>query len=234
MGTKADLESEVSAIFAETWEIKEGQLVPDPANLKLSNDARHFERATILYADLSGSTNLVDNFPWTFAGEIYKTFLASAAKVIRAQGGAITSYDGDRIMAVFLGDTQTSNAAKCGLQVNWAVRHIVNPALKKQYPNKDYVILQIVGIDTSEVRTARIGVRGDNDLVWIGRAANYAAKLTEFSNDYPTWLTADGYKRIMDTVKFGGSEQKNMWTEFNWAAMNGIPVYGSNWEWAFE
>ena len=37
---------------------------------------------------------------------------------------------------------------------------------------------QIVGIDTGEVRTARIGIRGGNDLVWIRRAANYAAKLT--------------------------------------------------------
>jgi class 3 adenylate cyclase len=101
------------------------------------------------------------------------------AKIIRARGGVITAYDGDRIMAVFLGDTQTSDAARCGLQINWAVRNIINPTFTKQYQNTDYVIKQVVGIDTSELRAARIGVRGGNDLVWIGRAANYAAKLTE-------------------------------------------------------
>jgi hypothetical protein len=30
-----------------------------------------------------------------------------------------------------IGDTQTSSAAKCGLQINWAVKNIINPALKK-------------------------------------------------------------------------------------------------------
>lgn len=45
------------------------------------------------------------------------------------------------------------------------------------------------GIDTSEIRAARIGVRGGDDLAWIGRTANYVAKLTSCRSDYQTWLT---------------------------------------------
>jgi len=38
------------------------------------------------------------------AAEIYKTYLHCAAKIIRSEGGSITSYDGDRIMGIFIGD----------------------------------------------------------------------------------------------------------------------------------
>lgn len=102
-----DLGTEVRQIFAEQWTTSKGIA----KNLKLANDSRHFARATILYADLSGSTTLVDAHPWTMAGEIYKTYLACAARVIRSMGGEIVAYDGDRVMAVFISDMQTSNAA---------------------------------------------------------------------------------------------------------------------------
>lgn len=158
-----DLKSEARDIFSKQWNVAEGEVVPDPSALKLTNDARHFERATVLYADLSGSTNLVNTKHWQIAGEIYKAYLYCAAKIIRSLGGDITSYDGDRVMAVFIGPNQTSNAAICGLQINWAVKNVVNPALKTKYPNVEYVVKQVVGIDTSELRAARIGVRGGND-----------------------------------------------------------------------
>jgi class 3 adenylate cyclase len=231
MAIKSDLEREVAGIFVENWQLAKSTVIPDPASLKLSNDARYFERCTILYADLSGSTNLVNNFRWSFAGEIYKSFLTVSARIIRLYETTITSYDGDRIMAVFTGDAQTSNAAKCGLQINWAVLNIINPALKKQYSQTSYVVKQVVGIDTGEVRAARIGVRGDNDLVWIGRAANYAAKLTECRSDYPTWLTEQAYDKLNASSKDSNPEKKNMWTKFTWTGMNDIPAYGSNWSW---
>ena len=234
MGILKDLQDEVHTIFAETWDATAGQVVPDPEDLRLSNHAREFDRATILYADLSGSTNLVNNHPWTKAGEIYKSYLACAARIIRSLDGEITAYDGDRVMAVFLGETQTSNAAKCGLQINWAVKNIVNPGLAKQYPNFNYEVKQVVGIDTGQVRAARIGIRGGNDLVWIGRAANYAAKLTECRNDYPTWITAEAYRKLLKWAKYGGNREQLMWKEFKWTAMNDIPVYGSSWSWSIS
>src|ERR1017187_3508506 len=156
MGLKSDMKIEVKEIFSETWDVTDARVVPEPDDLLLSNDAKYFDRATILYSDLSGSTRLVDGYEWGFAGEIYKAYLLCAAKVIRSLEGVIAAYDGDRIMAVFTGDAQTSNAAKCGLQINWIVQNIVNPALCNQYPDTDFVVKQVVGIDTSEIRAARI------------------------------------------------------------------------------
>jgi class 3 adenylate cyclase len=135
-------------------------------------------------------------------------------------------------MAVFIGDYQTTSAAKCGLKINWTVQNVINPALKAQYPSTDYWVKQIVGIDTSEIRAARIGVRGGNDLVWIGRAANYAAKLTSCRNDYQTWVTADAFDKLNDEAKYGGDPRRLMWNTFTWTGMNDQTVYGSSWTWA--
>ncbi|SRR5258706_2958640 len=60
MTLKTDLESEVKAIFESTWEEREGKVVPDPKDLSLGNDAVKL-KATVLYADMADSTDLVDS-----------------------------------------------------------------------------------------------------------------------------------------------------------------------------
>ena len=50
---------------------------------------------------------------------------------------------------------------------------------------------------------------GANDLVWVGPAANYAAKLTELDAACPTWITHRVYNKLADEAKF--SSGKNMW-----------------------
>ena len=58
----------------------------------------------------------------------------------------ITAYDGDRVMAVFIGDPQSAPAARCALKINYAVANIINPALKVQYPKSTYQVKQVIGI----------------------------------------------------------------------------------------
>jgi class 3 adenylate cyclase len=226
-----DMKSEVAKIFCEQWTKRSGQGVPEPENIKLGNDAVEFEKATILYADLSGSTAMVNATAWTFAAEVYKTFLYCAARLVRAEGGKITSYDGDRIMGIFVGDDQWPCATRCGLKINYAVEEIINPALKAQYPDSRYEVKQVVGIDTSRIRAARTGVRGGNDIVWVGQAANHAAKLTEINLAERTWITKTVYDNLNEETKLGGENRQSMWKSFKWSQNGDLPIYGSIWRW---
>jgi len=219
---------DVAKIFRDTWTTRDGRKVPEPEDLKLLNDAVKLQ-GTVLYADLDASTDLVDRYTPAFAAEIYKTFLHCSAKSIRQQGGAITSYDGDRIMAVFIGDAKNSSAAKAALNINYSVSQIINPALKNQYPNDSYTVRHTVGVDTSDLFVARTGVRGANDLVWVGRAANHAAKLSDLDG-YPTWITPAVYTMLNDEAKY--SDGKSMWTSTSWPGRYGQTLYGSTWWWA--
>lgn len=225
-----DLKSEVASIFHDAWEVTTGRVVPAPSSIGLGNKAIEFESATVLYADLDGSTVMVDKKTWQFSAEIYKTYLHCAAKIVKAQDGVITAYDGDRIMAMFIGDRKCSRAAEAGLQLNYVVRHLINPGIQAQY-STDFVLQHVVGIDMSSIRAARTGVRGDNDLVWVGRAANYAAKLTSLpSSKQQVWVTGDVYKVLASDVK--QYNDRDVWTAHLWGAMENLPIYGSSWAFA--
>jgi len=87
----------------------------------------------VLYADLAESTNLVDAHKAWFAAEVYKSYLHCASKIIRDEGGIITAFDGDRVMAVFIGDLKNTSAARSALKINHAVVNIINPAIKAKF-----------------------------------------------------------------------------------------------------
>jgi class 3 adenylate cyclase len=231
MALADDLKSEVASIFATNWKERDGQVIPEPEDVKLGNDAIKLS-AAILYADLADSTGLVNSESKTFAAEIYKSYLHCASAIIRAEGGAITAFDGDRVMGVFIGNAKNSSAARCALKINHAVSNIINPAIRAQYSTKTYSVSHAVGVDTSDVLVARTGVWGANDLVWVGRAANYAAKLCSLrSVGYTAWITESIFNNMHKDSKYGGANADQlMWKEYDWTG-KGIKVHGSNWLW---
>ena len=56
-----DLKKEVWGIYVESWDVQRAQVVPGPDDLRLTNHAKEFDGVTVLYADLDGSTSMVDN-----------------------------------------------------------------------------------------------------------------------------------------------------------------------------
>jgi len=225
---KDDLEKRVKEIFKEEWTTRDGTVVPSEDSIKLSNDAVKL-KATVLYADLADSTKLVDGYKDWFAAEIYKAFLHCAAKIITSEGGTITAYDGDRVMAVFLGDAKNSTAARTALKINWAAKKLVQVKKDEQYTNNTYKLYHVCGIDTSDVFVSRTGIRGSNDLVWVGRAPNYAAKLAALDHNKPTWITKSVYDMLNDKSKY--SDGKDMWVKHTWNAMNNMEIYASTYWW---
>ena len=230
MGLLGDIQGEVAAIFAANWQRRKGRVIPEADNVKLGNDAVTLD-ATVLYADLAKSTALVDDYKDFFAAEIYKSFLVSACRVIRSEGGEVVAFDGDRVMAVYFGNSKNSSAARTALKINWTVRNVVNPAIKKQYPNTSYSVAHAVGIDSGKLFVARTGIRGSNDLVWVGRAANHAAKLCELRDaGYSSYITEGVYGMLIDAAKFAGSPRQNMWEKLRWSG-TGRTVYRSSFWW---
>ncbi len=232
MGLKDELTADVRKIFREQWSERDGQKVPEVEDIKLGNDAVKIE-ATVLYADLADSTKLVDGYDWMFSAEVYKTYLHCASKIIKNESGVITAFDGDRVMAVFFEGSKNTNAVRAGLKLKWAVVNIINPALKAQYPSKSYEVRQVVGIDTSVLHVARTGVWGDNDLVWVGRAANYAAKLSSINEPgYFTFITETVYSNMLDDGRLNDAGG-NMWGRRIYS-LNGLGTYRSKVGWTIH
>jgi class 3 adenylate cyclase len=229
---KEDLEkAAIETIRTDIWTPRDGRVVPEPEDLALRNDAIKLTEATVLYADIADSTALVDSQSPHFAAEVYKTYMICAARIIKNRGGTITAYDGDRIMGVFVGESQHGEAARAALNINWAVSKIINPTIKAEYGGVAYQMKHVVGVDTSSLFACRIGVRNDNDIVWVGRAANHAAKLSTINGDHRVYMTGTVFDKMKENSKYATNPRRIMWQELVWKPMNDMRIYGSNWIW---
>jgi len=231
MKTSQEIMSDVRNILSTKWQTREGRKVPEAEDVKLGNDAVKLE-GTVLYADLTDSTGLVNDYKDWFAAEIYKSYLVAACHIIRNNDGTITAFDGDRVMAVYIGTTKNSSAVKTALQIGFMVKEI-KAAVKNAYPNTSYQLRQAIGIDTTDLFVARTGIRNSNDLVWVGRSANYAAKLCGLvDGSYSSFITESVYNVLSDETKYGGNPRRSMWEKSYWQE-HGIAIYKSNWTWEF-
>ncbi|NQW73693.1 MAG: adenylate/guanylate cyclase domain-containing protein [Actinobacteria bacterium] len=225
MTLRDELAAYAAATHADSWTTVEGRRVPEADAVPQRNNAVKLD-ATVLYADLAESTQLVKTKkPW-FAAEVYKNYLYSAGRIISSLDGVITSYDGDRVMGVFIGDSMNTNAARAALRINYAVTKILMPALQARYPDSTYQIKQRVGVDTSSRFIARTGVRGNNDLVWVGNAANNAAKMAALSKGCTSYISANVYGMLSKKAKYASGTDDDMWKDLGTSDL-GYRIYGS-------
>lgn len=213
-------------VRVDKWKVSDGIVVPSPENIGLGNEGVRLD-AVVLYADLVDSTRLVTNYKDTFAAEVYKCFLSCACKIIKNLGGTIVGFDGDRVMAIYVGSNKNTCALKTALRINGAVHMIINPMIKNEW-NTDYTLHQVVGVDSGKLLVAKTGVRGDNDLVWVGPAANYAAKLCNLRiQNYASWCTKAVYEAAHNEAKY--FEGKPMWEARSWTVEGDQIIYRSDW-----
>jgi adenylate cyclase len=235
MALKDDLINETDKIVRGRWERRDGSVVPDTVDVGLGNEGVDL-KATFLYADLADSTELA-YYNQTIASEVVKAYLMGTTRIIRSFGGEIRSFDGDRVMGIFFDGAKNTNAVKAGLQVNYFFTQILKPAFARVYadtfPSK-FNLTQTVGIDTGKVLAVRTGIRNNNDLVWVGRAPNIAAKLSAIRDGYPTFITSTVFNTMLDDCKYGGNPRQLMWESRKWntgAPFGVSTVYRSNWRW---
>jgi class 3 adenylate cyclase len=230
MSFEEDLKKEVSGFIRANWNVTEGRVIPSTEDIGLNNQSKKIDLA-ILYADMAESTNLVDNYKPLYAASIYKSFLYACCKIITRNGGELVSFDGDRVMGVFIGDGKNSAAAKAALNIKWGVTKIIQSEHDAYYNGKGIKLNYCVGVDSCEHHVVRTGIRGSNDLLWVGKAANYAAKLTTHNwSPYHSIITERVYSKLNESSKFD-SQGKNMWTQ-EYSDVIKEKVYKSSYSWA--
>lgn len=232
MALRDDLAYDVSSILSEEWTVRKGRVVPFTNDIALGGGAVRL-RATMLYADLADSTELAMQYDWRVAARVFKCFLRCCSRLIRARGGEIRSFDGDRVMGIFLGENKNSLAAQCALQINYAFTELIKPKLEAKYPSirgGPYELAHCVGVDTGDVMAVRGGVVNHNDIVWVGRAPNVAAKLSALrQSPFHSFITPAVYIEMSDDARYS-PDGELMWSKWTWGEVEGIKeIYGSTW-----
>ena len=231
MALSDQLKNDVSKTISRKWSVKKGRVVPLTSSVMLTGGAVELE-AAFLYADLANSSRIAKVLDRRIAAKILKSFLATTTRLIRARSGRVISFDGDRVLGVFVGGLKNSSAAKCGLQISWVVQEVIRAKFESAYEpvkNLGFSIQHGVGIDTGTVLIVRAGARGGNDLISIGRAPSLAAKLSDLREGlYQTFITATVYNKLMDSSKYWKGE--NMWERCSREFLEqNITIYRSSW-----
>ncbi len=232
MSLEKFLKARVSGTLRQKWKIRVGRTIPQTQHIVLSGGGVRLD-ATVLYADLKQSSKLATEFQNRTASKIIKSFLFCSAKLIRLNRGRITSFDGDRVMGIFIGKNKDNCAVKSALNINYVVRNIIKPLVTEYFTSveeEEFEISHCVGVDTSNFLSVRAGMRDSNDLIWIGRAPNLAAKLSEIrGGDFNSYISEEVYSNLDSSMKVGGSPAQLIWQRGRYSFLdNYITVYCSS------
>lgn len=234
MAISTDVTNAVTNVIDTAWNITDGTVVPKTEDVVLRNGARKVD-ATYLYADLADSSNLARIMKKEVTGKVIRAYINAASRILRHYGGEIRSFDGDRVMAIFMGGSKNSNAVRGALAIQWAVSEVIHPKLIETWSDFDklWKLDHGIGIDTGEALIVRGGVRDHNDLISIGRAPNLAAKLSEIRGKTASiFITKDVYNRCLADRKTS-ADGKPMWVDAGTTTIGGasVQVYSSTWHW---
>ncbi|OCC19451.1 hypothetical protein AS590_26015 [Prescottella equi] len=234
MGFKDDCAKAVRDIVRTDFSTRFARVVPTTDDVAQKDGAVYVSDAVYLYADMADSTGMASHFTTQDAAKIIRAYLHAVSRVLRDRGGEIRSFDGDRVMAIFIGDDAADKAVDAALRINWAVLKVVHDELltyhdayRDKWVQDDWKVRHRTGIDIGTALIVRAGVRGNSDLVSIGRSPNIAAKLSDYKGGGATIITEDVYEKL----KYSNCYSKNadstsddtvpMWSSAQWKDVSG-------------
>lgn len=230
MALLEELNEKIDAYVKQPYEIEETTIVPDTDNPKLTfgNKGLTCEYA-FLFMDIRKSSQLHEIYGFPKAAKIYQSFHDINVRVIEENSGSVRAFDGDRVMGVFVGKSKNSNAVKAAMQIQWAIRNILNPKLETK-------ITCGGGIDCGKILVTKIGKgrnKNNNDLVWIGKADNYASHLANEAKN-TIIISTNSYNVLVADRKV--SDGKNMWQSKVLTLKSGTNVncYESSYGWVIR
>ncbi|ROR64828.1 adenylate/guanylate cyclase domain-containing protein [Agrococcus jenensis] len=229
------VETSIDKIFAGDIAVTKGLKVPETDDVPLENGGKLID-ATYLYADLAGSGRIANSLTKEAAAKVIKSYVNTSTRILRHNGGEIRSFDGDRVMAIFMGLDKEDRAVRAAMSINWAVEKVIPEAIKKHYTDPEVFppIAHGVGIDSGEALIIRGGIRNNNDLISIGAAPNVAAKLSDIRSPSKALFITDTVKEAL-SEEFLAFEGQSIWSVADWnydVGGNHVRVWGSGAWWS--
>jgi adenylate cyclase len=194
--TRGEIEDEIATILATDFaiEVTRTSSVPhsDDPDITFPNLDGRLQRCklvetAVLYVDIRKSTNLnLEHRPQTVA-KLYSAFVRAMTRCAAEYRGRVRGIIGDRVMVLFNPSTAFTDAVNTAILMNTISKHVLNKHFRQNE------ITCGMGIDYGPMLATKTGVRRHGyerhnyrSLVWLGRPANIASKLTDLANKTST------------------------------------------------
>jgi len=189
---KIDVAAEVGTILSSAFSISltETASVPHSTdgaitfpNLDAKSQGVKVVKTTVLYVDMRRSTELsLKHHPHTVA-KLYSAFVRAMTRCADHSGGHVRGIIGDRVMIIFDQENCYEHAVNTAVLINSVCKYVIN----SHFTHGE--VRFGIGIDYGRMLATKTGVyrRGSaqqsyRSLVWLGRPANVASKLTDNAN----------------------------------------------------
>jgi class 3 adenylate cyclase len=149
--------------------------------------------ATILFADISGFTELADRLDAEQVVEILNRFFSAAVQIVFEHDGLLDKFYGDGLMVVFGPPRVRENDASRALAVAAALHQAAATIEADGKP-----LRLAIGIATGEVVAGHIGSPRRMDYTVIGDAANLASRLQGAAPSGRTYIDDRTYQRLSE------------------------------------
>ncbi|MFA5925621.1 MAG: adenylate/guanylate cyclase domain-containing protein [Parcubacteria group bacterium] len=234
MGLKEEITEKVKGYMGSAYEITDGNVIPDKQSIGFGAKAKRLKHAIVMYADLRGSRGILSDNTKLLTCRAHKSFLYAAAKCIRNEDGHLRSFNGDSLLAFFIGEDAAKRAVRAAMKIKFAVVKIINPILEEKGKKK---LNFGIGIGQGEIMVVKSGVPGEEmyqDLIWIGWATYHAFEYGDRARSPRNiWISKNVYKTIEDDKSLTQSNGKSIWVynddqEFSFGK---VRVYKTSYHW---
>lgn len=171
---------------------------------------------SILFADITGFTNLSEKLPPEQVLSILNTCLEKLCQIIEKNNGVVDKFTGDGVMAVFGAPIEYPddclNAVKTAAEIR-ASLPLINRLLTEQRVNLDLR----VGVHSGKVVAGNTGSSSRLNYTVIGDAVNLAARIESMTRTYKVGalVSADSKHTL------GSAESLFVWREVDWVKVKG-------------
>lgn len=201
-----ELDEEIRTVNSPGFEVEiiETNFVPSFSDPNITYDNLDTNKkkckrleSCVLYIDIRNSAKIsAERRPHTLA-KMYSSFIRSMISCARYYGGHVRNIVGDRLMVVFDKELCFTHAVETAILMNSVCQYVLNKRIKS------FEFSAGIGIDYGKMLITKSGAirQGDEkefyrSLVWLGKPANIASRLTDLANksgSYTLKGVSEGY-----------------------------------------
>jgi adenylate cyclase len=179
MATNEEILTKINEYLIESYTHSDTDIVPKKDDLTFGNSVKEISHVVVFYVDMRKSRKILSDASSFWSVKIHKAFLSAVSYCIERRSGDLRSFNGDGLLAFFIGENDASRAVRAAMDVKGFVLEINKILTTNNINHVDFGI----GIAQGTIIVAKSGKSGDDqtrqDLIWVGLPVYVAVELSE-------------------------------------------------------
>ncbi len=245
-GLVQGLKAEVAKKLRTPVTVRDADAFPDLQGLGINGKWVRLQDVVAVVADLKGSTRLGMGRHVNTTVRLYEAATGSGVKVVSSFGPAFTDIQGDGFFSLFHGDNAYQRAMAAAMSLAYFSTEILEPAVTEFAGEGCPRTGLKIGVDVGRLAVGKVGVRGNNELIWPGKPVNWAFKCSGAADAHQVIVTERVFDRIVRANEYllrpcylsghwhGNWPSGEMWQPIEVKALPGIGCFVRKVPWCPE